>query len=458
MTDESLKKDIQSDTVLFDFKSLVKLVLPLVAEQFLLMSVGMADTVMVTTAGESAVSGVSLVDNINLLLLQIFAALSTGGAVVVSQYIGRNKKEDAKKAAKQLLYTVTVVSLVIMLLALVLRRHILTLVFGNIEESVMQSALSYFLATAVAYPFMAVYNAGAALFRSIGNSKVSMFNSLIVNIVNIGVNAVLIYGFNMGALGAGIGTLVSRIVAAVFIVYLWQRKSNEMRIKNLFKFEYHAQMVRQILSVGIPNGLENGLFQIGKILVLSLITSFGTNAVAANAIASSVAGVINVPGQATGLAMITVVGRCMGARRPDDAVKYTKKLMFTTYLSMGVMCAILFSFAEPIVSLFHLTDASAVMACEVLKYCSVFTILFWPVSFSLPNSLRAAGDAVFTMAVSFASMFICRLGLSYVFGCDWGLNLGLTGVWFAMFTDWIFRGIFFVTRFIKGKWKTKTVI
>ncbi len=165
-----------------------------------------------------------------------------------------------------------------------------------------------------------------------------------------------------------------------------------------------------------------------------------------------------MPGQATGLAMITVVGRCMGARRPDDAVKYTKKLMFTTYLSMGVMCAILFFFAEPIVSLFHLTDASAVMACEVLKYCSVFTILFWPVSFSLPNSLRAAGDAVFTMAVSFASMFICRLGLSYVFGCDWGLNLGLTGVWFAMFTDWIFRGIFFVTRFIKGKWKTKTVI
>lgn len=443
---------------MFDFKSLVRLIIPLVIEQFLLMSVGMADTIMVTSSGEAAVSGVSLVDNINLLLLQIFAALSTGGAVVVSQYLGRKEKDSAKKAAKQLIYTVIAVSTVIMAIALIFRQHILSIVFGHIEKDVMDSALVYFLSTAAAYPFMAVYNAGAALFRSVGNSKVSMLNSLIVNIVNITVNAVLIYGFDMGALGAGIGTLTSQIVAAVFILYLWQKKSNELRIEKLFKPEFNGGMVRRILSIGIPNGMENGMFQVGKILVLSLITTFGTNAVAANAIGNSIASVINVPGQAIGLAMITVVGQCMGAGKIDEAVLNTKKLMKATYISIGAMSILLFFIAAPLVSLFNLTPNSARMATEILRWCSVFTALFWPLSFTLPNSLRASGDVIFTMVVSLSSMFICRIGLSYVFSQPWGLGMALLGVWFAMFADWIVRDIFFVARFISGKWKNKKVI
>ena len=316
---------------IFSKKALVRLIVPLIIEQFLLLRGGMADTLMVTTAGEAAVSGVSLVDNINMLLIQIFAALSTGGAVVVSQYLGSGKKDAAQRSAKQLIYTTTVFSTVIMILALVFRRHVLSLVFGNIEPDVMESALVYFLTTAIAYPFMAIYNAGAALFRSVGNSKISMLNSLIVNIVNITVNAVLIYGFNMGALGAGIGTLTSRIVAAGFILVLWQRRSNELRIIKLFKPEFHGRIVKQILSVGIPNGLENGMFQIGRLLVLSLITTFGTNVVAANAIGNSIAGVINVPGQAIGLAMVVVIGQCMGAGNTKQAVDYTKKLMLAVY-------------------------------------------------------------------------------------------------------------------------------
>lgn len=236
------------------------------------------------------------------------------------------------------MYTTTVFSTVIMILALVFRRHVLSLVFGNIEPDVMESALVYFLTTAIAYPFMAIYNAGAALFRSVGNSKISMLNSLIVNIVNITVNAVLIYGFNMGALGAGIGTLTSRIVAAVFILVLWQRRSNELRIIKLFKPEFHGRIVKQILSVGIPNGLENGMFQIGRLLVLSLITTFGTNVVAANAIGNSIAGVINVPGQAIGLAMVVVIGQCMGAGNTRQAVDYTKSLCLP-FMCLWARCA-----------------------------------------------------------------------------------------------------------------------
>ena len=448
----------QEQAPLFDRRALVRLIIPLVIEQFLLMSVGMADTVMVTTAGEAVVSGVSLVDNINLLLIQIFAALSTGGTVIVSQYLGRREHHNARGAAKQLLYTVALFSTVLMILALVFRQHILSLVFGNIEPDVMDSALEYFLSTALAYPFMAIYNAGAALFRAMGNSKVSMFNSLIVNIVNITVNAVLIYGFDMGALGAGIGTLTSRIVAAVFILYLLQRPTNPLRVEGLFHFELKGSVVRRILTIGIPNGLENGLFQVGKLLVLSLITSFGTNAVAANAISNSIAGVINVPGQAIGLAMITVVGQSMGAGRVNEAVSYTKRLMKMAYLSMGTMCVILFFIAEPLVGLFNLSPVSAQMSVEVLRYCSVFVMFFWPLSFTLPNALRASGDVIFTMTVSLLSMFVCRIGLSYVLGDSWGLGLQLLGVWLAMFIDWIVRDVAFVLRFASGRWKRFKVI
>lgn len=443
---------------LFSRQALLRLIIPLVVEQFLLMTVGMADTVMVTSAGEAAVSGVSLVDNINLLLIQVFAALSTGGAVVVSQYLGREDRKAACLAARQLIYAVTAVSVALMALALIFREHLLALIFGSIEPDVMESALIYFLLTAAAYPFMSIYNAGASLFRSMGNSKVSMFNSLLVNVINIGVNAVLIYGYGMGAAGAGIGTLVSRVAAAALMLALLHRESNPVNTRGLLRVEFHGGVVRKILTIGIPNGLENGLFQVGKLVVLGLITSFGTVAVAANAIANSIAGVINVPGQAIGLGIITVVGQCMGAKDPDQAVSYTKKLITATYLFMSVMSIILFFCAGWLTTLFNLSPEAVRMATEVLRLCALFNIVFWPLSFTLPNVLRAAGDAIFTMSVSMLSMFICRLVLSYVFACAWGLNLGLMGVWLAMFADWIVRAAVFSFRFLRGRWKSIKVI
>lgn len=324
---------------LFSREALVHLIVPLVIEQLLLMTVGMADTVMVTTAGEATVSAVSLVDNINILIIQIFSALSTGGAVVVSQYLGRQELHNAKTAAKQLFYVMTGISVVLMTIALVFRQHILSLIFGEVEPAVMDSALIYFLLTAAAYPFMGMYNASAALFRAMGNSKVSMINSFIINIINILVNAVLIYGFGMGAAGAGIGTLVSRVAAAAIIMVMIRHPGLTVRIDDLFHFEFNGSMVRRILFIGIPTGLENGMFQAGKLLVLNLITTFGTSAVAANAIANSIGGVINVPGAALGLAIITVVGQCIGAGDIRQAVHYSKLLVGLSYLSMFVMGA-----------------------------------------------------------------------------------------------------------------------
>ena len=407
-------------SLLFSRDALLRLIIPLVIEQLLLMTVGMADTVMVTTSGEAAVSGVSLVDNINTLIIQVFSALSTGGAVVVSQYLGRQDTDNAKAASKQLLYAMCALSLLLM--------------------------------------GAGIYNAGAALFRAMGNSKVSMFCSLVVNVINITVNAVLIFGFGMGAAGAGIGTLVSRIAAAVIIMALLNHPDHVLRVEGLLRFEFRGAIVKRILFIGIPNGMENGMFQAGKLMVLNLITTFGTSAVAANAIANSVAGVINVPGMALGLAIITVIGQCMGAGETGQAVYYTKRLVGASYLCMLVMSAALFFSAGGLVTLFHLSPEACTMAAQVLRACAVGNVLFWPLAFTLPNSLRAAGDAIFTMAVSLGSMFVCRVVLSYVFACAWGLNLGLLGVWLAMIADWVVRAAFFLFRYWRGRWKRIRVI
>ena len=448
----------QTEQPLFTRDALTRLIVPLIIEQLLLMTVGMADTVMVTTAGEAAVSGVSLVDNINTLIIQIFSALSTGGAVVVSQYLGRRDLDNAKTASKQLLYTMCAVSLLLMAVSLIFRQHILALIFGRVEADVMDNALIYFLLTAAAYPFMGIYNAGAALFRAMGNSKVSMFCSLIINIINIAVNAIFIFGFHFGAAGAGIGTLVSRIAAAVIIMTLLNHPDHTVRVEGLFQFQFNGAMVKRILFIGIPTGLENGMFQAGKLMVLNLITTFGTSAVAANAIANSVAGVVNVPGVALGLAMITVIGRCIGAGAIDQAVHYAKRLVGASYLFMIVMSTAMFFLADFLVSLFNLSPEAVTMAAQALRICAVGNVIFWPLAFTLPNSLRAAGDAVFTMIVSLSTMFACRVALSYVFACPWGLNMGLAGVWLAMVADWVVRDIFFLTRYWRGSWKKIKVI
>ena len=453
-------------TPLFTRQALVRLMIPLVIEQLLLMTVGMADTMMVTSAGEAVVSGVSLVDNINILLINIFSALSTGGAVVVAQYLGRREPEGACSAAKQLLYVVLIASGVITVLALTLRGHILSLLFGSISQETMDAALIYFLLTAVAYPFIAIYNAGAALFRAMGNSKVSMVNSLIVNLINIGVNALLIFGFQMGAAGAGIGTLVSRIVGALIIFVMITRPTHPVHVTDLLHPGLNRHTVRAILGVGVPAGVESSMFQVGKLLVLRLVTSFDAgvdlavtgSAVAANAIAGSIAAFTNVPGQAVGLGMVTVVGQCMGAGDHEQAVDYTRKLLLTAYAAMALTCAWLFFGSPLMASMVNLTPATAALSVQVMRWHAVFAIIFWPPSFALPNALRSAGDAKFTMTVSLLSMWICRIGLSWLLGSTWGLNMGLLGVWMAMFADWVVRAIVFLARFMGGKWKEHQVI
>ncbi len=460
---------------LFTGRALWNLIWPLAVEQLLQISLGIADIVMVAHIGEEAVSGVSLVDQINVLLTQLFAALATGGAVVCSQYIGRGSRAMAEKTARQLLYTISGISLALLVLGLAFHRPLLGLVFGRVAPGVMTASQHYFFITLFALPGIALYNASAALFRSQGNSAISMRIAILVNVINIGGNAALIYGLGWGVEGVALPTLLSRsAAAAVLLADLYRGKAvrgaedKAISIKGISRVSLDWRIIGKILKIGIPNGLENSTFQIGKILVLSLIATFGTQAIAANAAANTLTSVEVLPGNACSLAMLTVVGQCCGANELRQASRYTKRLLLFSYLGFWLWNLPLLFLVGRIVALYGLSEETARLASYMAILHGSVGLLFWPTSFTLPNALRAAGDVAYTMLVSMLSMWAVRIGMSYVFKCtgifglpealDWPVSFGAMGAWFAMMLDWIVRSISFVFRFAQGHWKTKQVI
>lgn len=442
--------------LIFSKAYLAKLIFPLVVEQLLAVTIGMADTVMVATCGEAAVSAVSLVDAISQLFIQIFASFATGGAVVASQYLGRKDRPSACIAAKQLIYISLIVSVAMVAVGLPMRGPLLRFIFGSIEADVMANADIYFEIILISFPFLALFNACTALFRSMGNSKSSMFVSLLMNIINIGGNAWLIYGMDMGVAGAGYASLASRAVASLVMLVMISNRKHPINVQRLFHFEWRGEMIKRILRIGIPSGVENSTFHIGKLMVQSLTATFGTASLAANAITGNITSFMNVPGNAIGLASITVVGQCVGAKNTDQATYYAKRLLFTVYLVVLLICAPLFFFTEPLVGVFNLSEEASAMAVEIARLCLIVSCFIWPTAFTIPNFLRAAGDAKYTMVVSMLSMWIFRVGCSHLLGRFMGM--GLQGVWIAMYIDWGFRTICFCLRFIRGGWKTKRVI
>ena len=382
----------KSQGPLFTRRALFTLIWPLLLEQTLSVTMGMADTLMVAGVGEAAVSSVSLVDSLNILIIQILSALATGGAVIASQYLGRKDEENASRSAAQLYSVLGISTVAVGVVCMLFSRLILRLVFGSIDEDVMRFAQQYFLISAVSYPFIGLYNGGAALFRAQGNSRISMLASLVMNVINIAGNALLIYGFGMGVIGAALATLIGRVFAAVFI--LWQNQD-----------------------------LHNPL---------------------------------RVPGNTMSLAMIPVIGQCLGAGEKKQAQRYSVTLLGIAITGLAVTNAALFFLMPEVVTWFNLSAEASAMCTHVVHWFNLFSIFFWATSFTLPNALRAGGDAKFTMSVSIVSMWLFRVILSYIFVLQF--HLGLTGVWFGMFIDWICRSLCFLVRFARGKWMEHKVI
>ena len=436
---------------LFDNKALASLILPLLVEQFLAVLVGMADSIMVASVGEAAVSGVSLVDNVMVLFINLFAALATGGAVIAGQYLGQEDRKSSGKAATQLIWFMTAVSFGIMMLIYLGKNFILHQIFGAIEADVCAHANTYLLIVAASVPFLAIYNGGAAIFRTMGNSGVSMKVSVIMNAINCGGNALLIYELHCGTEGVAIPTLVSRAVAAVLIVILLSRTKGPLRIERSLHIKFDGRMIRRILGIGLPNGMENSMFQLGKIMVLSLVSTFGTSAIAANAVSNAVAQFQILPGMAINLAVTAVIARCIGAGRYDQAEYYTKKLVLLVYFCHITVNICIWLALPLILKVYNLSPETADTARQILHFHGICASIVWPVAFTLPCTLRAAGDAKVTMYISIASMWFCRIVMSYVLGKY--LGMGVFGVWVAMIFDWCVRFVAMTFRYRQGKWK-----
>jgi len=422
----------------------------LLIEQILAITVGLADTMMVSAVGEASVSGVSLVDMLNVLIINIFSALATGGAVVAAQLLGAKEQDRARAAAKQLYFVVTIISVGIALIVLLFRVPILRLLFGSIEDDVMNSALTYLTVSVFSYPVLAIYNAGAALFRAQGNSRVSMAIAGLINIVNLIGNYFLIFVFDLGVFGAATSSVISRGIAAIVITKLLYNPEHPVSLRDGQKFRPNSSMIGKILGIGIPNGLENSLFQLGRILVVSIIATFGTTQIAANAVANNLDSVGILPGQAISLAMITVVGQCIGAEDYEQAKRMGRKLLKLTYLILGGACLTTLAFNPFLLRIYSLSPESLALAHTLVIIHNACAIVLWPMAFTLGNALRAAGDVKYPMVCSIASMLLLRLGIGYILAVHF--QMGAIGIWIAMIVDWICRALLFGIRFFSGKW------
>jgi putative MATE family efflux protein len=444
---------MQQTSLDFSNHDLRELIVPLVIEQLLAITVGLADSMMVARVGEAAVSAVSLVDSVNVLLTNAFASLATGGAVVAGQYLGRKQTEKACGSAQQLLLFMGECALVITVLLYLLKGFILHVVFGAIAADVAAYADTYFVIVEASTFFLAIYNAGAALFRVMGNSEISMKVSLVMNVINITGNAILIFGLRMGVAGVAIPTLISKGVAAVLMVVLLRKPSLVLHLERPFRFRHDRKMIRNILLFGVPNGVEGSMFQLGKILLLSVVSAFGTASVAANAIGNTICSFQILAPQSIGLGMVTVVSRCVGAGDFQTARTYTKKLMRWGYVSMLLSVLAIVALLPLVLKVYGLSEEATDYARILILTHGGLGVVIWPVAFQLPQSLRAAGDTRYTMMVSSASMWTFRVILGVLFARE--LGLGVLGIWYSMYVDWVVRTVFFLIRYHGSKWELK---
>ena len=441
---------------MFSNKALKKLILPLIIEQILIMAVGVADTVMVSYAGEVAISGVGLVDMFNNLIITVLAAIDAGGAIIVSQYIGNKDRKNANKASSQLLTITIVIATVIMLGCLVFHRILLSTFFGAIEMDVMKAATTYFLISAISFPFLGVYNSAAALYRSMEKTRTTMYVSILMNIINVVGNYIGVFILHAGVAGVAVPTLISRIVAAITMFALSLNSSNLVYVKIKNVFAWNQEMISRILKIAVPNGIENGLFTLGRVLVTSIVALFGTSQIAANSVAGSIDQIAVVVVNAINLGIVVVVGQCIGANDYEQAKYYIKKLMKISYIVTGIIGSAVILLLPWILNLYSLSSEARNLTFILVIMHNIMATALHPTAFVLPNGLRAAGDVKFSMVVGIVSMILFRLGAAVLFGIIF--NLGIIGVWIAMGSDWLCRSVCFVIRFIKGKWRQFKVI
>ena len=436
---------------MFSNAQLRRLIFPLLIEQLLAMLVGMVDTVMVSSAGEAAISGVSIVNDLNNLVIALLSALAGGGAVIVSQYLGHGDRELTRKAASQLVMIAFVISTVLGLFCVAFHTGILQVLYGSVEADVMTSAKEYFWITALSFSFLGVYNSAAALFRSMNETRSTMNVSILMNVINVIGNYIGVYVMHLGAAGVAWPTLISRIVAAVVMVGMAFNPRRAISIAWNDILAWNRELIRKILSIAVPNGIENGLFQLGKVIVSIFVATYGTSQIAANGVSNSLSTLCYVSEMAIQLASVTVIGQCVGANDYEQAEYYVHKLIRIAWIMAAVNNLLVYLAMPYALSLYSLSSETLKIAETILTMeCIAVTTIHAP-AFVLPTCIRAAGDAKYTMYVGVGSMFGARVLSAYLLGTV--LGMGVVGTRIGMYIDWGVRIIFFVYRWRSGKWK-----
>lgn len=456
MSFRSIRQAQSAAEPMFSDRALLRLLIPLIVEQVLTSLMGIADTMMVSNVGSAAVSGVSCVDTINKLIIFLLTALAAGGSIICAQYLGRRDRENAAVAARQVLLGSLWSGLAVMGLCLWLRKPLLRLIFGSVAPDVMEAAEIYFLLTAFSYPFLALQGAAAAIYRAAGNSRTPMLVSVVCNGVNIAGNALLMFVFPFGVAGAAIATTVSIVLAAVWLLLLLRRPGQGIDTGPYTRMRPDLGMLWLVLRIGVPSGVENSMFQLGKLVVQSTVSTLGTTAIASNAIVVVLEFLSSMPSQAIGIGLMTVAGHCVGAGRPEQARYYIKKLTAWGALVLLVFNWLVFAMTGPVAALSGMEAAAYAETVSVMLIISIVKPFLWPISFIPVNGMRAAGDVKFSMFVSVASMWIFRVGLTTVL-CRF-LGVGLTGIWCGYFADWAVRTLVFSLRYRSGRWAEHEVI
>lgn len=441
---------------LFSNKMLKSILVPVILEQLLNSFMGTADTMMVSNVGSAAISAVSLVDSINVLLIQAFSALAAGGTIICAQYMGQRNYERANKSARQVLFIILSISAAVTILCLLFKDPLLHFIFGKVDADVMEASSVYFLFSAASYPFIALYDSGASIFRAQENTKGPLIISVISNVMNIVGNAILIWGFNMGVAGAAIATLVSRIFCAVVVLWQLRKDRQPIVVRDYLKIRPDRKLIGRILGLGIPSGIENSMFQLGKLAIQSTVSTLGTTAIAAQAMTNTLEMLNGTAAMGVGIGLMTIVGECIGAGREDEAVYYVKKLSCVAEMIIIGCCLLVFALTKPITILGGMEPESARMCFQMMAWITVVKPLVWVVSFIPAYGMRAAGDVRFSMITSCVSMWVFRFCLC-VFLIR-VIGMGPLAVWFGMFTDWTIRGIVFIWRFHSRKWLKHKVV
>ena len=435
---------------LYSNRQLIALMLPLICEQIFTSFMGTVDSMMVSNVSEAAISAVSLVDSINILVIQAFYALASGGAIVCANYLGQKRRDQAERSANQLLFIIFAISLAVLAVCQLFRAPLLRLVFGSVEQEVMDAAMVYFFYTSLSFPFIALFDSGSAVFRAQNNSRSPMVISVISNFMNIGGNAILIFGFHMGVEGAAISTLISRIFCAVVVLWKLRDESKPIFVKQYLSIRPDFGLIKKILFIGIPSGIENSMFQFGKLAIQSTVSTLGTVAIAAQAMTNILENLNGVAAIGVGIGLMTVVGQCLGAGRKDEAIYYIKKLCWLSEVVIVASCLLVFVLTKPITMIGGMEAESAKLCMQMMIFITIVKPLCWVMAFVPGYGMRAAGDVKFSMITSCCTMWLCRVSLCIYLCRVWGF--GPIAVWIGMAADWSLRSILFTIRFKSGKW------